>query len=272
MRIDGNTKLTGIIGYPVRHSLSPLMHNRAFEAMGLNFCYVPMEVHPELLEDAVKGLRALGFVGVNVTVPHKEAILEYLDEISEEARFIGAVNTVRIIEGKLEGYNTDSRGFIRAISEEGILPKGKEVFLAGAGGAAKAVAFGLCGVCSKLYIYNRTAEKAEAIAKKLRQRGCPVEVLENPRVPDSVGLVINATSLGLKEDDPLPLDVNTLKRGQIVYDLIYKTTPLLKEASSRGLRAIDGSGMLLWQAVDAFRIWTGKEPPLEVMRSALRQG
>ncbi|RME68345.1 MAG: shikimate dehydrogenase [Nitrospirae bacterium] len=271
MRIDGHTKLTGIIGYPVRHSLSPLMHNSAFESLGLNYCYVPMEVPPELLKDAISGLRALGFVGVNVTVPHKERVLEYLDELSEEARFIGAVNTIHIKDGKLKGYNTDAGGFIRSLKEEGILPEAREVFLAGAGGASKAVAFGLCGVCSKLYIYNRTTEKAETLAEKLRQRGCTVEVLKSPEVPEGVSLVINATSLGLKEDDPLPMDVNTLIKGQVVYDLIYKETPLLKEASRRGLRAIDGSGMLLWQAVAAFRIWTGQEPPVEVMRAALRK-
>ncbi len=271
MRIDGKTLLTGIIGYPVRHSLSPQMHNSAFEALGLNYCYVPMEVRPEALEDAVKGLRALGFVGVNVTVPHKEGVMEYLDEVSEEARFIGAVNTILIKDGKMKGYNTDAWGFRRALEEEGILPEGEEVFLAGAGGAAKAVAYALAGVCSKLYIYNRTKERAMALAERTSGRGCPVEVLDGPQVPGAVSLVVNATSLGLRPEDPLPVDISTLRPHHVVYDLIYKETPLLKEASSRGLRAVDGSGMLLWQAVFAFRIWTGKEPPLEVMRAALRQ-
>ncbi len=270
MEINAHTRLTGIIGYPVRHSLSPLMHNSAFKALGINYCYVAMEVHPDDLMEAIMGLKALGFVGVNVTVPHKEAVLPFLDELSEEASFIGAVNTIKIMDNRLKGYNTDADGFMYSLKEEGVVPEDKEVFIAGAGGAAKAVVYGLAGVCSKLYIYNRTVEKAEALARAVKDRGTEVEVLPRPEVPSSVSLVVNATSLGLKDDDPLPIQIDSLREGQVIYDLIYKKTPLLKEAESRGLKAIDGLGMLLWQGVRAFRIWTGQEPPVEVMRAVLQ--
>jgi len=271
MVINGQTKITGIIGYPVRHSLSPQMHNRAFQALGLNYCYVPMEVHPKDLKEAIFGLRALGFVGINVTVPHKEAVIGFLDELSEEAKFIGAVNTIKFEQGKMKGFNTDAEGFLTSLEEEKIVIKNKEVLLVGAGGAAKAVAFAIGNLCNKLYIYNRTREKAEAIAERLKNRAVAVEILSTAEVPETVTLVINATSLGLNQDDPLPFNVDSLQKHQIVYDLIYKETPLQKVVAQKGIRVYDGSGMLLWQAVAAFRIWTGKEPPVHVMRDALRK-
>ncbi len=269
MRINGKTRLTGIIGFPVKHSLSPEMHNTAFDHLGLNFCYVPLEVRPEDLKDAVKGLKALGFVGANVTIPHKQAVIAYLDGVDEEASFIGAVNTITREGNSLIGHNTDGRGFIQSLKDEGIDLAGKEVFLLGAGGAARAVAFAIAPEVSRLYIYNRTAERGLELAMKLKKLNPEVAFTSNLNYCKISDIVINATSVGLKETDPLPIDPDYLREGQIVYDLIYRQTPLLREASRRGCRTIDGTGMLLHQGAEAFRLWTGVEPPLDLMREVL---
>jgi shikimate dehydrogenase len=270
MQIDAKTKLVALLGFPVEHSISPTMHNAAFKQLGLNYRYVAFEVRPEMLKEAVDGIRALGLAGVNVTVPHKENVIQHLDEVDEEAAFIGAVNTVVNDGGNLKGYNTDGRGFMRSLEEEGIDVEGKKVLIAGTGGAARAIGYYLSEKARELCLFDVVREKAEALTDALKKRG-------NARLMDSLedalggmDIIINATPLGLKETDPLPFDLSDIGPDQTVGDLIYKETPILKEASSRGCKTFDGLGMLIWQGALAFEFWTGQSPPYRLMRDALK--
>ena len=269
MKITAKTKITGIIGWPVEHSKSPKMHNSAFNALGLDYCYIAMPVKPEALEDAVKGIRALNFLGINVTLPHKEEVIKHLDVIDEEARFIGAVNTIKNENGVLKGYNTDGRGFMESLREEGIDPKGKNIFLVGVGGAARAVSYYLCQEASRFWLHGRNMKKATTLANDLKKLSSTVAVTETKETIKYADIIINATPLGMKEDDPLPLDPTLLRPDQIVCDLIYWDTPLIKQARQIGCKAVNGLGMLLWQGVLAFKIWTGITPPVEIMREQL---
>jgi shikimate dehydrogenase len=272
MNIDGKTKITGIFGYPVEHTLSPAMHNAAFKALNLNYCYVPFLVHPDHLEDAVKAVKALNLRGVNITIPHKEKVIPLLDEISEEASFMGAVNTIVNSAGKLIGYNTDGKGFMQSLAESGISVKDKNILITGTGGASRAISYYLSQEAKALYIIGRTKEKMDRLVNDLKASGRNnIAVIEDLYVIDGFHIIINATPLGLKEEDPLPFDTSLLKEGQIVCDLIYKKTRLLKEASKKGCLTVDGTGMLLWQGALAFELWTGKRPDVEVMRKALRK-
>lgn len=272
MQINGKTRITGLFGYPVEHTLSPAMHNAAFEAMGLDYCYVPFLVHPEYLEDAVKAIRALGLSGVNVTVPHKEKVLLFLDEIHEEASFIGAVNTIVNSDGKLTGYNTDGRGFIQSLLENDISIEAKNILIIGAGGASRAISYYLSQKTQTLSLYDIDKEKLEKLVQDLKKIRNNVSRLDDISNIEKYQIIINATPLGLKEKDPLPFNVSLLKKEQTVCDLIYKQTRLLEEASKKGCVTLNGLGMLLWQGVFAFELWTGKKPPVEVMRDALIKG
>ena len=272
MQINGKTRITGLFGYPVEHTLSPAMHNAAFEAMGLDYCYVPFLVHPEYLEDAVRAIRALNLPGVNVTVPHKEKVLPFLDEIYEEASFIGAVNTIVNSDGKLTGYNTDGRGFIQSLLENDISIEAKNILIIGAGGASRAISYYLSQKTQTLSLYDIDKEKLEKLVRDLKKIRNNVSRLDDISNIEKYQIIINATPLGLKEKDPLPFNVSLLKKGQTVCDLIYKQTRLLEEASKKGCVTLNGLGMLLWQGVFAFELWTGKKPPVEVMRDALIKG
>ncbi|NOX20586.1 MAG: shikimate dehydrogenase [Nitrospirae bacterium] len=271
MRINASTKITGIIGWPVEHSKSPLMHNAAFDALGLNFCYIAMPVKPEALEEAIKGIKALNFLGINVTIPHKETVMKYLDRIDEEARFIGAVNTIKNEDGMLVGYNTDGRGFMESLTEEGIDTTGKNVFIVGVGGAARAVSYYLCQKAARLWLHGRNMQKATALANDLKKISSCVAVTETKDNIQFADIIINATPLGMKDTDPLPFDPERLRKDQVVCDLIYWETPLLRAARQQGCKTIDGLGMLLWQGVLAFKIWTGIKPPIELMREHLKK-
>ncbi len=266
MKITAKTKVIGLIGYPVEHSFSPLMHNNAFEALGLDYCYVTFPVEPARLEEAIKGIRALGIAGINVTIPHKEAVIKFLDRIDDEAKEIGAVNTVVNKEGLLIGYNTDGRGFMASLNENCYSPKGKRIFILGAGGASRAVAYYLSMEASELLIYDIDRQKTLNLIKSLKGKIRMAEDISEVKTAD---IIINATPLGLKSDDPSPMNIELLHKDQIVCDLIYKETRLLKEASRKGCQTLDGLGMLLWQGVFAFELWTGKKPPIEVMRKTL---
>ncbi len=269
IQISGRTKITGIFGHPVEHTLSPAMHNAAFKALGLNYCYVPFLVHPDYLEDAIKAIRALNLCGVNVTVPHKEKVMPLLDEINEEASFIGAVNTIVNSEGRLIGYNTDGRGFMQSLLESGISVEGKNVLIIGAGGASKAISYYLSQKTKTLYLYNRSKNRAEKLAQDLKKIRNNVSLIEDITSIERYHIIINATPLGLKKEDPLPFDTSLLRAEQTVCDLIYKKTRVLEEASKKGCATLDGLGMLLWQGLFAFELWTGKKPQVEVMRKAL---
>jgi shikimate dehydrogenase len=269
MRISGKTKIAGLYGYPVEHTLSPFMHNAAFEHLGIDYCYLPFSVHPESLKNAVEAIRSLNLAGVNITIPHKQAVLPYLDSVNEEAAFIGAVNTIVNEAGTLTGYNTDGRGFMRSLSEHGISTEKKKILIVGAGGASRAIGYYLSEVADALYLYDVDTIKAEKLASDLAEVRGNVDLLQALTELSSFDLLVNATPLGLKAADPMPLDVSRLVSRQIVCDLIYKTTPLLSHAAQKGCKTIDGLGMLLWQGVLAFELWTRMPPPVEVMRSAL---
>jgi shikimate dehydrogenase len=272
VKISGKTKIVALLGYPVEHSLSPEMHNRAFKSLDIDYCYIALEVKPEMIREAVSGIRAFGFAGANVTVPHKEAVMPVLDVVDSEASFIGAVNTVVNSNGKLNGYNTDGRGFMKSLEEEGIDIAGKKVFIIGSGGGARAISYYLSEKTSDLFIFDIDTEKAEKLKDDLLINRKNVHRPDGLEEIQDMDIVINATPLGLRPDDPLPLDVSKLNPGQVVGDLIYKETQLQQEAAQKGCRTFNGLGMLLWQGVLAQELWTGKTPPLEVMREALLEG
>jgi shikimate dehydrogenase len=271
MNICGKTTITGIFGSPIEHTLSPAMQNAAFEATGLDYCYVPFLVYPDGLENAVKAIRSMNIRGINITVPHKEKVIQFLDEISEEALFIGAVNTIVNTDGRLIGFNTDGRGFMKSLDESGISVKDKDILIIGAGGAARAVGYYLCMEARSLTLYGRTISKVERLAADLTKVKNIVSTINDISDIEHFHIIINATPLGLKSDDPLPFDVNRLSPGQTVCDLIYKETRLLKEASIKRCNVINGLGMLLWQGALAFELWTGKMPQIDVMRSVLEK-
>jgi shikimate dehydrogenase len=271
MKITGRTKITGIFGYPVDHTLSPAMQNAAFEELGLDYCYIPFLVHPDNIADAVRSIRALNIAGVNITVPHKEKVMSLLDTIDKEALFIGAVNTIVNSEGRLAGYNTDGRGFMQSLDENGISVQDKKILVVGAGGAARAVSYYLCRKARNVFLYGRTKMKVDKLADDLKQIQNNISTVDNTFKIGECDIIINATPLGLKEEDPLPFDTNQVRSEQVVCDLIYKQTRLLKEASEKGCITLNGLGMLLWQGAFAFELWTGKPPQIEVMRNALMQ-
>lgn len=269
MDISGKTKIVGIFGWPIEHTLSPLMHNAAFDALGLDIRYVAFRVLPEDLKDAVNSIRALNLLGVNITVPHKERVIPLLDKIDEEASFIGAVNTIVNSEGILTGYNTDGKGFISSLREEGISFEGKNILILGAGGASRAISYYLSEKSKRLYLYDIDRLKAERLASELSEFQKGISLLDDLKDLDSQDIIINATPLGLKPDDPLPLQPELITRNMIICDLVYKKTKFIEEAQKRGARTIDGSGMLLWQGILAFKLWTGIKPPVELMRKVL---
>ncbi len=269
MNITGRTKITGLFGYPVEHTLSPAMHNAAFEHLGLDYCYLPFLVHPDSLGKAVDSIRALTMAGVNVTVPHKETVIPFLDDVNEEASFIGAVNTVVNCKDRLTGYNTDGRGFMRSLAENGISVDGKKVLVVGAGGASRAVGYYLSEEASGLSIHDIDTNRLDKLVSDLSNIRGNVTALT--QIDDTAGfdIIINATPLGLKKGDPSPVDISALSPAQTVCDLIYKRTSLLDLAAQKGCRTMDGLGMLLWQGVLAFELWTSALPPVDIMRTAL---
>lgn len=279
--IRGTSRLVGIIGWPVAHSLSPIMQNAAFAALGLDWFYVPLPVAPENVGHALEGLKALNFAGVNVTIPHKQAVMPYLQEISESAQNIGAVNTIVIRDGRLYGYNTDRVGFLNSLQEEGFEPAGKHCVVLGAGGAARAVAFALAGAgAASIFVLNRTVERAEFLVEDLASKYAAVhfasEALARETLldlNDSVDLIVNTTSLGMYprvETSPWPADVPVPAQATVC-DLVYTPTRtmFLRRAEAAGAKTIDGVGMLVHQGATAFKFWTGQPAPVEVMRQAV---
>ncbi len=275
--ISGKTKIYGIFGYPVEHTFSPAMHNAAFKKLVMDACYVPFAVHPEHLRDAARAVVALGLRGLNVTVPHKEKIIPYLDELSEEARLIGAVNTIEVKDGRLIGHNTDGRGFLRSLKEQTKFnPQGKKILFIGSGGAARAVAFSLAlAGAAKIVFFDLDTRKAGSLAKDIRGKteADSESITDNALADRTVeaDCLINATPLGLKEADALPLPGSYIQERHLVCDLVYNPpeTKLLKAAKMRKAKRLAGLGMLLFQGVIAFEIWTGKQAPVLLMKNAL---
>lgn len=269
MKILGTTKVIGLFGYPVEHSLSPLMHNAAFEYLGLNYCYVTFSVRPETLNDAVRGIRAFNLRGVNITIPHKENVMPFLDKVSEEASFIGAVNTILNSNGTLIGHNTDGRGLMASLAEADTPVEGKTVLILGAGGACRAISYYLSEKTSKLLIFDIDKNKLERLVADLNTIRSNVISMKSPDNLDNIDMLINATPLGIKDSDPVPVNTSLITDRMTVCDLIYKDTTLLKTASARGCKTLNGLGMLLHQGVLAFEIWTGIKPPVDIMRMAI---
>jgi len=282
MRVSGSSTIVGVIGWPVGHSLSPPMQNAAFEAMGLDWCYVPFAVAPDNLERATGSLAALGIRGVNVVLPHKTAIIPFLDQVDELARLTDAVNTVAQDEGVLTGYNTDVDGFAQSLAAEGVEARGASAVLLGAGGAARAVAAALArsGV-REIVVVGRTPARAQAVAELAgRVAGTPARARWLPwteaQLAQAVGeadLLVNATSIGMfpHQDEPPPVPEALLRPEQTVCDIVYRPlwTRFLEAARRRGCRCVGGAKMLVYQGALAFRIWTGQEPPVPVMERAL---
>jgi len=277
MAINGKTRVCAIIGDPVEHSLSPVMHNAAFQKLGLNLVYVAFKVTRNELKEAISGARSLGLRGLNVTMPHKNAVIKYLDGTDSTAKAIGAVNTILNEQGKLVGYNTDGKGAMIALQENGISIDEKKMLLLGAGGAAKAMAFHAAQEVEELVIVNRTSEKAEQLAEllckkfgnKVKGRALSAEVLEEEL--ETTDILVNATSVGMNPDvnrSPVPSDL--LRHDLCVMDIIYNPleTKLLKDAKAVGAKVVSGLEMLLYQGAVAFEIWTNCPAPVDVMRKA----
>ncbi len=265
MQLDGKTKLYGIMGKPVSHSLSPVMHNAAFQACGLNKVYVAFEV--EDIPRAMDGFRALGVGGVSVTIPHKQAVIPLLDAIDPLAQKIGAVNTLLIHDGHIHGYNTDWIGANQALEMIVDLP-GSTVLVVGAGGSARAIGFGLQEKGATVILANRTLTRGQALAGDLNCECYPLAEINNLKVD----ALVNATSVGMTPNvDETPVPKQVLKNIPAVMDIVYapSETRLLKEAKEAGCKTVSGTYMLLFQGAAQFELWTGRKAPVDVMREKL---
>ncbi len=279
--INGETKLVGIMGWPVAHTLSPIMHNAAFRALEMNWRYVPLPVRPADLRDAMVGLRALGFRGANLTVPHKETTIPFLDGIGEAAGAIGAVNTVVVRDdGSLFGENTDAIGFRDDFGTLRVKLAGRKALVLGAGGAARAVVYVLLSQGAEVCILNRSPGRAEHLAAemaaKLGGNACSGPLSQIAEMASWAEIVIQATQVGMwpASDASVWPDGVPFQPGQVLYDVVYRPeeTRIMKQARAGGAMAFNGLGMLLRQGGAAFRLWTGRTPPLEVMEAAVRLG
>lgn len=283
-RISGKTKVIGLLGWPVSHSLSPAMHNAAFEKAGLDYVYVCLPVKPENVREAVQGMRTLGIAGCNVTIPHKEAVVPFLDEISLEAQKIGVVNTIVNREGRLTGYNTDVYGFLRSLEEKNLTVKKARTVIIGAGGVACAITIG-CSLneADSITIMDIIPEKAAALSQRAQEAASQVSVNHVPPGSDALvqalehaDIIANATPLGMKEGDSLPLtphQMGLIPATAVIFDAVYsvKGTRLAQAAKERGIAYIGGMDMLLYQGVRAFEIWTGVSPDISVMKKVLQE-
>lgn len=278
--ITGKTVICGLIGDPVEHTMSPAMHNAAYRQMGLDYVYIPLQVRAEELGKAIDGMRAFNIRGLNVTIPHKVAVIPFLDKLDPLAGKIGAVNTIVNDNGVLTGYNTDATGFLRALIEKGIEVRGKKAMILGAGGASRAVSLILADSgAERLIILNRAQEldwayelagnisqlyNMDAKAGQLNR-----ESLDSVMERIDVSILVNATSVGMTPDvNNTPIDADLLRPGLAVFDVVYNPlkTRLLMEAEAAGARTISGIEMLVWQGVLAFEKFTGHEPPPDLMR------
>jgi len=276
--IDSSTRYCAVFGHAVRHSASPTMQNAAIAALGLNWRYLAFDVDPARLREAIAGAAVMGFVGLNLTVPHKLLAVEMVDELDRSAREWGAVNTIRF-EGSAKeirsiGFNTDADAIVQSLEDDlGFVPKGKRVLVVGVGGAGRVAALRLAaGGASELFLVNRTQSKASQVSREIQQRFPSVKTAADyPQ--GKIDLLLNATSLGLRADDALPVDTSKfpLANAAAVYDMIYRPaeTPLLKAAKAAGCRTANGLGMLLHQGAKALELWSGQKPPITVMRDAL---
>ena len=291
--INGSTLVYGVIGYPVAHSFSPAVQNAAFNVLGLNSVYIPFSPAPEYLAQAISGIKTLGISGVNITIPYKEAVMTYLDEIDPDALAYGAVNTIVNRQGVLVGYNTDGPGLIKDLQVgHGFVPEKGAVLILGAGGAARAAVVSLARAgCRSIVLVNRNKERSKALAKELSGKtGLTIPALpwdkNNPQLTSylaNANLIVNCTSAGMAaradfrdggqkaNEINWPLADGLPVAGQLAYDLVYNPpqTSFMLRAQSSGAKAANGLGMLLYQGALALELWTGLSAPLKVMREAL---
>jgi len=273
-KISGNTKIYGIIGYPVNHSFSPKMHNAAFAELKMDAMYLPFSVRPENISQAIDGIKALNISGFNVTIPHKSSIMQYLDEISPIARKVGAVNTVRNINGRLIGTNTDVSGFISSLKALNFSPLKKNIGLIGAGGSARALITGLAEAgASQILIYNRTIERAKELELEFSEsfpmimiKSVSLEKIKNYHLD----LLVNSSSVGMESNES-PIDLNLDHKIEHIVDIIYipTQTRLMRQAKELGIPNINGLGMLLYQGCEAFKFWTDLPAPESIMQKQL---
>lgn len=281
MKITGTTNIFGIIGNPVRHSFSPIMHNAIFESMQLDYLYIPMEIPINRLEYAIRGLSALGIKGVNVTIPFKESVIPYLDNLSDSANTIGSVNTIKIDEnGKLIGHNTDGEGFLKSLKENlNFHCADKIITIIGTGGSAKSVTLYCASQkARKIFIIGRNKDKADKIANRIIQFYSSTMViaadLNDSKIGDMIissDLLVNTTSIGLHSEDPLLIKPDWIKPELKVFDLIYNPleTKLLRLAKDKMCQSVNGLGMLVHQGAISFQIWLGILPSTEIMKNAI---
>jgi len=270
-------RIFGVLGYPAKHSLSPKMHNAAFKALKINARYRIFEVEPSKLKNFFATLRARGIEGLNVTIPYKQTVLSYIKRTTPEARMIGAVNTIKVSGGKLLGYNTHGEGFLKHLKADlAFDPRGKKIAVLGAGGASRAVCVYLCKAgARRIAIYNRDRSKTINLMHVLNMNGICTDLIAASSVSDlrieDADLLVNATSVGMKEGASSLVESRHLHPGLIVYDLVYsrKRTALLEDAAAKGCRTANGLGMLLYQGMLSFKIWTGRTPPKKAMEKAL---
>ena len=275
MAISSKTRVYGVIGDPIEHSLSPVIHNAAFAALGLESVFLAFRVKPAEVGNAVSGMRALGIHGLNVTMPHKTTVIPHLDEVDKTARFLNAVNTIHNKNGKLWGFNTDGVGALKALRENGVDPKGKKVLLLGAGGASRAIAYTIAHEADELVILNRTVKPAKELARQLRQllpKKISAEALSPETIEDNLmdsEVLINATSIGMKPNvNETLVNPKWLRTNLAVMDIVYNPleTKLAKIAKEAGAKVVSGVEMLIYQGAASFEIWTGKSAPIQVMR------
>jgi len=280
--ISASTRVLAVIGHPVAHSFSPLMHNAAIRSLGVDYCYVALHVHPDRVAQAVNGMRGLEIAGMNVTIPHKRAVMEHVDRISEEALAVGAVNTIAWKNDELVGYNTDVYGITRALEETaGLSSFSEHGIVLGAGGAARAAVYAL-GVrpeVARVTILNRTVERAQSLADDMRKitgkeiTAKGIDIDSQRKSFADAGVVVNTTSLGMHpaiDASPVP-DPSVIHPSLVVYDTVFNPleTQLMRQALGREAKAFGGLDMLVFQGARSFAIWTGTEPPADVMKQAV---
>jgi len=263
VEIKGTTKLYAVIGNPIEHSFSPMIHNRIFATLGQDAVYIPLKIEEEHLAESIPMLRNC-FEGFNVTIPHKQKIIPYLDEMDASAKRYGAVNTVKVKDRKLIGYNTDGYGFIKGLEMEGVVLKDQPVLLLGAGGAARMAAYELLQKGARLTIANRNVQRAQELKEELTQNGNPseIKVCGLDGIDQGYVCMVNATPVGMfPYEEEVPVSVEVIKKSNVIYDLIYNPyhTKLLKMAQHHGCKVINGFPMLFYQAVKAQKIWLGDQ-------------
>lgn len=276
--ISSKTKICGLIGDPIEHSVSPVMHNAAFDNLGLDYIYLPFKVMGDNLASAINGLKAINIRGVNVTIPHKVSVIPLLDEIEPLAEKIGAVNTIVNNKGRFKGYNTDAAGFLKAMLESGVEPKGKKVIIMGAGGASRAISFTLAERRAGIVILNRKLEMdwAVELATSISHffytevRALELNDKNLSSVLENADILVNATSVGMHPDiNKTPVPPGLLKSELVVFDIVYNPlkTRLLAEAEKAGAKTISGIDMLVWQGALAFELWTKTKAPINIMKA-----